>query len=156
MNTLTKLTAATVAITMGTVAMADPNIDRSEVRLNNGTMGIQMESFAAAGAQVQGTSLGTITIDGSASNRVWAGNSGDMDFFVETDNAGAGVSGEGTFGSNYLTYSGVEGTATQTVSVSEGMDMDSLDINTQAGTFGSVRLTTDFNYEVDGWSDDWN
>ena len=155
MNTFIKLVAAAVAIAMGTVAMADPNIDRSEVRLNNGTMGIQMESFSAAGAQVQGTSLGTITIDGSASNRVWAGTNGEMDFFVETDNAGPGVGGEGTFGSNYLTYTGVEGTATQTVSVSEGMDMDSLDINTQAGTFGSVTMTTDFTYEIDGWSDEY-
>ena len=94
-NNMKIVTIMAVAIlaAYATTAKSDPNIDMSEIKLNNGTFEMNFTSQSQAGAVISGIRPGTVT----ASTEAWnvAGGAGGVSFDMggDTDNAGAGVSG---------------------------------------------------------------
>ena len=148
MNTLTKLVATTAALTLGTVAMADPNIDMSQLKMDGGFT-VDVTSQSIAGAIIQGSGNGTISATSGAWNT--AGGSGGFEggSFMDTDNAGAGVSGNFSgAGAQFTTFTTGGGFATTT-----GVG-DTIEVT--AGQFGSATMGFAGDIEVKLQSDDWN
>ena len=142
------MVAALLAVS-ATAALSDPNIDMSEIRLNNGTFDMNFTSQSQAGAAIVGTRPGTVT----ASTEAWnvAGGAGGVSFDMEgdTNNAGAGVSGDMDVsgGGLFATFTQGEASATTT---GKG------DINVAAGTFGSAMIEFDGIFNHTMRTDDWN
>ena len=145
-----KTIIATAALVVtASAAMADPNIDMSEIRLNDGKLDFDVNSYAAAGAQIQGTTGGTISATVGASNQAWGYGEGEFEVFLETDNAGPGVGGFGSVESSAGFTTGVEGSAWADTTGAG-------DSNTVASTFGEAGIGFDGTFNVDLQSDDWN
>jgi|18_taG_2_1085343.scaffolds.fasta_scaffold101356_1 hypothetical protein len=142
-------TLVAALLASATVALSDPNIDMSEIQLNNGTFDMNFTSQSQAGASIVGTKPGTVT----ASTEAWnvAGGAGGVSFDMEgdTNNAGAGVSGDMDVagGGLFATFTQGEASATTT---GKG------DINVAAGTFGSAMIEFDGIFNHTMRTDDWN
>jgi hypothetical protein len=143
------LVAALLAVS-ATAALSDPNIDMSEIQLNNGTFDMNFTSQSQAGAVISGIRPGTV----AASTEAWnvAGGAGGVNFDMggDTDNAGAGVSGGMGVGGGGLFATFTQGGASATTTgVGETQDV-------AAGTFGSAMIEFDgiFNHKMR--TDDWN
>lgn len=145
-----KIILITTALVMAAgTAVADPNIDMSDIRLNNGTVDIDISSYAGAGAQIQGTTGGMITANVGASNESWGYGSTEFEVGLDTDNAGAGVGGFGDVA--------IEGGFTTGVAGSAWADTSGTGISsTVAATFGEASMGFDGTFFVDLQSDDWN
>ena len=151
-NNMKIVTIMAVAIlaAYATTAKSDPNIDMSEIQLNNGTFDMNFTSQSQAGAAIVGTRPGTVT----ASTEAWnvAGGAGGVSFDMggDTDNAGAGVSGsmDVAGGGLFATFTQGEASAT-TTGVGETQDV-------AAGTFGSAMIEFDGIFNHTMRTDDWN
>ena len=143
-------TLVAALLASATVALSDPNIDMSEIRLNNGTFDMNFTSQSQAGAAIVGTRPETVT----ASTEAWnvAGGAGGVSFDMggDTDNAGAGVSGsmDVAGGGLFATFTQGEASAT-TTGVGETQDV-------AAGTFGSAMIEFDGIFNHTMRTDDWN
>ena len=139
--------AAIAALFSGS-AMADPNIDMSELRMN-GQFNIDITSTSVAGALIQGTRPGTISATTSASNIAggFGGFGGDIE--MDTDNFGPGVSGDFNGGAmgGFVTYTDGQAWANTT-----GVG----NIETTAGSFGSATMGWSGTIDTTLRSDDWN
>jgi hypothetical protein len=143
-------TMVAALLASATVALSDPNIDMSEIKLNNGTFDMNFTSQSQAGAAIVGTRPGTVT----ASTEAWnvAGGAGGVSFDMggDTDNAGDGVSGgmDVSGGGLFATFTQGEASAT-TTGVGEMQDV-------AAGTFGSAMIEFDGIFNHTMRTDDWN
>lgn len=135
--------ASAAVVTLGAAsAFADPNIDMSEATLNNGKVDFNINSYAGAGAQIQGTKEGTITAEVSARNNAWAFGRADFGASLETDNAGPGVQTFGGVEADGAFRTGVNGEAFATTT-GRG------ESNTAAATFGEAGIGFDGTFDVD-------
>lgn len=142
--------ASAAIVTLGAAAaFADPNIDMSEATLNNGKVDFNINSYAGAGAQIQGTKNGTISAEVGARNNAWAVGGAGFSASLETDNAGPGVHTFGGVEAGGAFRTGVNGEAFATTT-GRG------ESNTVAATFGEAGIGFDGTFNVDLQSDDWN
>ena len=145
-----KLFFAAAAAIFATSAMADPNIDMSEITLNNGNFSFDIQSTAIAGAMIQGDTGSSLSADIAARNTAWGTGDFSMSLDIETDNAGAGVHGWSDGDMDMTFATGTNGWATADVSGT------STDISTVAGTFGSATAGFSGDFGTRFRSDDWN
>ena len=150
MRNLLTMAAFVAATLFGTsAAMADPNIDMSRV-VTTGTFDVNVSSTATAGAAIQGTGAGEISVEVGASN--WAKGFGGFIVGVDSDtnNSGPGVSGfaEGGLMVGMITMTGGSGFA-DTAGVGS-------DIQTAVVSFGSATVGFDGTFDVKLKTDDWN
>lgn len=147
MKTYTTIAAILVSTT---TAFADPNIDMSAIQLNHGTFDMDITSQSTAGAFIAGTKPNS-TISAEAGAWNMAGGSGGVSFDMEgdTDNAGAGVSGNMDVSGGGVMMTGTTGEAYAETS-GKG------DVNTFAGTFGSAAIGWDGTFNHTMKTDDWN
>jgi hypothetical protein len=151
MKTYTTTIAAAAAILVSTTAaFADPNIDMSSIQLNHGTFDMNINSQAAAGASIAGTRPNS-TVSAEAGAWNMAGGAGGVSFDMEgdTDNAGAGVSGNMDVSGGGVMMTGTAGEAYAETS-GKGA------VNTFAGTFGSAAVGWDGTFNHTMRTDDWN
>ena len=131
--------------------MAGPNIDMSRI-VTSGTFDTNISSTATAGAAIQGTGAGKVSVDVGASN--WATGMGGFVVGVDsdTDNAGAGVGGfaDGGIAVGMVTLTGGAGFADTTgIAITDG-------IQTAVVSFGSATVGFDGTFDVRLATDDWN
>ena len=139
------LVAAAIGISatvVATVALADPNIDMSDARLNNGLLDFNINSYSAAGAQIQGTRTGIISAEVGAYNLAWGEGEVGYTASLETDNAGAGVHTFGGIEAEGYFITGVEGEA---FAATDGRGSS----NTVAATFGEAGIGFDGTFNID-------
>jgi len=146
----TIVTFAAIAAT-ATVAMADPNIDMSK-GIANGTLGINLQSQAVAGAMIQGNTMGTVSANTGAYNMSFGTGGFEQDVFLETDNDGPGVGGFGDGGITGGTFAATKGHAFATTTG----DAVKKGVSTVAGTFGSADVSVDFDTDWTLKSDDYS
>jgi hypothetical protein len=146
-NFLTMTTAA-IAL-LATSAMADPNIDMSQV-ITNGTFDVNVSSTATAGAAIQGIGAGEISVNVGAHN--WATGIGgfSVDVDSDTNNSGPGVSGfsDGMIAVGMVTMTGGNGFADTT-----GVGAD---IQTAVVSFGTATVGFEGTFDVLLKTDDYN
>jgi hypothetical protein len=146
----TTIAAAAVILVSTTAAFADPNIDMSSIQLNHGTFDMNINSQSAAGASIAGTRPNS-TVSAEAGAWNMAGGAGGVSFDMEgdTDNAGAGVSGNMDVSGGGVMMTGTAGEAYAETS-GKGA------VNTFAGTFGSAAVGWDGTFNHTMRTDDWN
>lgn len=144
------LTTTAVILVTTTAAFADPNIDMSQIKLNHGTFDMNINSQSVAGASIAGTRPNS-TVSAEAGAWNMAGGSGGVTFDMQgdTNNAGAGVSGNMDVSGGGVMVTGTTGEAFAETS-GKGA------VNTFAGTFGSATMGWDGTFNHTMRTDDWN
>jgi hypothetical protein len=146
----TTIAAAAVILVSTTAAFADPNIDMSSIQLNHGTFDMNINSQSAAGASIAGTRPNsTVTAEAGAWNMAGGAGGVSFDMSGDTNNAGAGVSGNMDVSGGGVMMTGTTGEAYAETS-GRGA------VNTFAGTFGSAAVGWDGTFNHTMRTDDWN